>query len=67
MTLTPAYGRDYRTKRDALSDFAAGKDFILADYSSPWDGKPVSRQDLPAGSTVNLRFDKLRKVAVAKV
>lgn len=31
-TLTPAYGRDYKNKKEALADFEAGKDFIYNSY-----------------------------------
>ncbi len=61
ITLTPAYGRDYPSAKAAKADYAAEKDFILNDMSSPWDGKPVNRQQLD-GQNVTLRFSKLRKV-----
>ena len=66
MTLTPAYGRDYKSAKAAKADFDAGKDFVLNDISSPWDGRPINKHDL-AGKTVTLRYDRLRKVAVVKV
>ena len=69
MTLTPAYGRDYKSKAAALADFEAGKDFIIADIASRWSGKPANKQDLQAaGETrVMLRYDQLRKVAEVKL
>ncbi len=63
MTVTPAYGRDYRTAKAAKAAWAAGEDFIIADMSSPWDGKPTSIRDEHAGY-INLRFNQLRKVTV---
>jgi hypothetical protein len=66
-TLTPAYGRDYPSKAKAVEAFNAGKDFILNDFSSPWDGKPISKNDLPAGEKVVLRYGSLRKTAVVTV
>jgi len=46
MTLTPAYGRDYKSKKAVLADWEAGKDFIIADIMSKWDGKPANKSDL---------------------
>ena len=65
MTLTPAYGRDYKTAKEAKEAFKGGKDWIIQDMSSPYDGKPANASDLK-GTTVKLRFSNLRKVAVVK-
>lgn len=65
VTVTPAYGRDYNSAKAAKADFNAGKDFILRDMMSPWDGKPVGKSDL-VGKTVNIRYAKERKVTVVK-
>lgn len=65
-TLIPAYGRDYKSALEVKADFDAGKDFLIADFSHPYDGKPASKRDLALG-TVNVRYSKLRKVCVVKV
>jgi len=62
MTLTPAYGRDYKSAAAAVADLQSGKDFILADFSSPWNGKPINKRGIPAGTTVRIRFAGLRKI-----
>lgn len=67
--LTPAYGRDYRNKKDLLADFNAGKDFIINDLFGAlkdYDGKPVSKQDLIGQNikSVNIRYKKLTQVLV---
>ncbi len=62
-TLTPAYGRDYKSKRAVLADWNAGKDFVYNDVRSPWDGKYANKADLK-GQTVRLRYDRLRKLIV---
>lgn len=69
MTLTPAYGRDYKSRKEILADLESGKDFIIADISSQWDGKPANKQSLiEAGQTmVNVRYNQLRKVTVVKL
>ena len=43
--LTPAYGRDYKSRKDAESDYHAGKDFVLAvtgQYCSKRDFQDMS-------------------------
>lgn len=67
MTLTPAYGRDYKSKADALAAFRGGKDFIINDVTSPWDGKPCSISDLSEGERVKIRYKGLRNVFVVEV
>lgn len=65
ITLTPAYGRDYSSRAGAQRDLDAGKDFILNDISSPWDGKPCSLRDLQAahpGQTIRVRYAGLQRV-----
>lgn len=59
-TFTPAYGRDYKTAKEACDSWESGQDWILRDYSSPWNGKPANRQDVPGA--VLLRFSQNRKV-----
>lgn len=64
-SVVPAYGRDYKNADDAVADFKAGKDFILMDITSPWDGKPANWQDLRNYySQVNIRFNNQRDVVV---
>lgn len=65
-TLVPAYGRDYKSKKEVLADFNADKDFIIADMMSQWDGKYVNKSQLSQG-TVNIRYKRLTRVLVAKV
>ena len=69
MTLTPAYGRDYKSKKAVQADLDAGKDFIIADFGHPYDGKPANHRDLKSEglATVNIRYGNLRKVGVFKV
>ena len=64
-TLTPAYGRDYKSKKAVLEDWAAGKDFIIADMFHPDSGRYTSKRDW-TGKSVNIRYQKLSKVLVTK-
>lgn len=63
-TITPAYGRDYRNKADAIADFVAGKDFVLQSYNG---SGYVDVDAFASGSTVNIRYAQLRKIAVYRV
>tara|TARA_R110002051_G_scaffold140428_1_gene213173 strand:- start:2764 stop:2997 length:234 start_codon:yes stop_codon:yes gene_type:complete len=55
-TITPAYGRDYKNKRDAQADFDKGLDFV----HQP-SGRYCSKRDFP-GKKLVLRYGKMRKV-----
>ncbi|MCK9369213.1 hypothetical protein M0R04_04680 [Candidatus Dojkabacteria bacterium] len=63
ITLTPAYGRDYKSKKAALLDIESNQDFILNDYSNPYNGKPCSPSDL-SGQRVMVRYKNLTQVFV---
>ena len=69
LTLIPAYGRDYKSKKALLEDWHAGLDFTIADISCPDDGRYANRPDLlQAGyDEVNIRYKQLANVAVIKV
>lgn len=67
ITLTPAYGRDYKSKAAVQADFDAGKDFIIADMFHKYSGKPANKQDLAKEcAEVMVRYDGLRKIAKFK-
>jgi len=59
-TLTPAYGHDYKNKKEVLADYKNGKDFIYAPT-----GQYCSSRDFK-GQSVMLRYDKLKKITQAK-
>lgn len=64
LTVTPAYGRDYTSKKAALADWSAGKDFIIQDmFLSGY----VNKDDAPKGATVNIRFKRMTQVCSVKV
>ena len=69
MTLTPAYGRDYTNTRDLLADWNANKDFIVTDLFSPWDGKPINRQDIAntAETEVTIRYRQLERFTIVQI
>lgn len=66
LTLIPAYGRDYKSGKDAAEAFDAGVDWVICDHFHADDGRHVSKSDL-SGYTVNLRYKQLRNIKVVKV
>ena len=61
-TVTPAYGRDYRSARAARDDWNNDLDFI----AQP-EGKCINKSQADMyGFTVHIRFAKMRMVCVAK-
>lgn len=64
LTLTPAYGRDYRSRAAVLEAWQAGSDFVIASFG-PDSGRYVNREDLVGKpTTLNIYYGKLRKVTV---
>lgn len=63
LVLTPAYGRDYKSKTALLEDFNANKDFRIA--SVGYSGY-ANKHEL-TGNTVELRYDQLRKLHVEEL
>ena len=66
-TLLPAYGRDYTSKAKVLADWNSEKDFIITNLFSPYDGKPVNKQQLKPGESVQFRYSRLMKTFVHTV
>lgn len=64
MTLIPAYGRDYKSAKAAKADWDADKDFIIADFGNPYQGKPINKAQLQ-GSAI-IRFNSQCSVTVVK-
>ena len=70
LTLTPAYGRDYASKRALLEDWTSNKDFLVCNAFHPSDGKPVNKADLERTTgpqQVQIRYKRLERIAVIRV
>lgn len=67
MTLTPAYGRDYKSAREVTEAFDNNQDFIVADPFSRWGGKPVNKEQIDKGTRVSIRYQRLRKQISVRV
>lgn len=65
ITLTPAYGIDYKSKRLVTRALEAGEDFIINELGHQYDGKPCHARDLD-GASVKVRYNNLRNVFVYK-
>lgn len=71
--LVPAYGRSYTSQRKIREDWLADKDFIINDFSDPYDHKPANRTSfiqagVPLGTTIIIRYGKqLEKIASVSV
>ena len=59
ITLSAAHGRKYNSIKSIKDDIGAGKDFIIHDVTSPWDGKPCSPKTDLAGQKVLVRYGKI--------
>jgi len=63
VTLVPAYGRDYKTKKAVKADWDAGKDFRIADFHNPDDGRYTSKSDW-SGKHVAIRYKGLTEIVI---
>lgn len=61
MALIPAYGRDYKSAKEAVEAYLSGVDFILADVSSEYHGRYCSCRDFP-NQAMELRYKKLSRL-----
>lgn len=68
IVLTPAYGRDYKSRKEVEADWEANKDFLVATIG-PDSGRYINKQDAKqAGvSMVKIRYDRMTKVTVIAV
>ena len=63
-SLTPAYGRDYKTAAEVKAAFDSGKDFV-GDYNLGF--RLCNKEAFNPGDTVNLRYKKDRSVVPYKI
>lgn len=61
ITVSPAYGRDYRSKAAAIQDWKDGKDFVYHGLDA--SGRYCSIRDFGPGDVINIRYKKLTQVA----
>lgn len=66
ITLVPAYGRDYKSGKAVQADWDANKDFLICDMFSPWDGKPINKEQATVGCTYNIRYKGKTQIKAIK-
>ena len=67
LTVVPAYGRDYKSRAEALAAWDDEKDFLISDMSAgPDNGRYVNKPQVPDGMTVNIRYKRQTMVAVVR-
>ena len=60
LTVIPAYGRDYKSAKDAKAAWQAGKDFQIATIG-PDDGRYCNVDDMK-GQPVMIRYKRLTMI-----
>lgn len=67
--LLPAYGRDYKTAKDAKASFLANQDWIISSVQHPYCDKPINLSQIQSDKVkqVILRFDNQRKITAVKI
>jgi hypothetical protein len=63
-TLVPLPGRDYKSAKAVKEAWDSGKDFIVCDMFSLWDGKYANKESF--SDCVSVRYNKLTKLVVVK-
>lgn len=64
--LTPAYGRDYKSKKEVEKDLHADKDFIANSFA---DSTYINKSQIvkEGYKTVTVRYANLRKVTIVEL
>ena len=64
ITLLPAYGRDYKSKKSIINDLNALKDFVIS-HTGQYINKPQFKE--LQISSFNVRYDQQRKITNIKI
>lgn len=66
ITIVPAYGRDYKSKRALMEDWYKGLDFLINDVSSAYNGRLINIEDAVRTDIVEIRarYGDLRRVTI---
>lgn len=62
LTLTPAYGRDYKSQAAVLKDFLDEKDFIVQP-----EGRYINKQQIPRGAIIKFRYSNMEQEFIVEV
>ena len=61
MTLTPAYGRDYKSKKEVIAAWEDGKDFVVADVFGGNCGRMINKNN-DVKETIYIRYKGLTQI-----
>lgn len=64
LILSPAYGRDYKSKKAVLADWDANKDFIIENWNHPYCGKPANKEQID--DAVQFRYKGMTQTFIHK-
>lgn len=65
--VSPAYGKDYKTKKELMEGYDAGHDFQIHDFNHPEYGRYINKQDHPVGTTLMVRHNRnMRQTPIEK-
>ena len=64
ITLLPAYGRDYKSKKSIINDLKALKDFIVSHTGQYINIQQFKELNI---SSFNVRYDSQRKITNIKI
>ena len=58
LVVSPAYGRDYKSKKEVLEAWNSNKDFIIENVMDHYCGKPINKEDFEKTTykSVELRY-----------
>lgn len=65
MTLTPAYGRTYKTQADVLRDFNNNLDFLC--HTPECHGRAINKEQIGVGIHVQFRYGKQNEKVLGHV
>lgn len=66
LTVSPAYGRDYKSARAAKEAWDAGKDFRIESLGRDM-GRYVNKDDAPRGARVTIRYNRMTRLTVINI
>jgi hypothetical protein len=62
--VSPAYGRDYKNRRDALDAFKSGKDFTHETSLIFGGGSYCSIRDFAPGEKIEIRYNRKQGIVI---
>lgn len=67
VSCVPAYGRDYKSKKDLMKDWDNDKDFIISTSGQYVNKQEIQNLRLLGIKSLNIRFKNMTQVCVIKI